>query len=262
MAAEYELTVDAQIAKDPGFTDLFGLTDSVIPVQYTFTIDDSVTPFVTVPAGTDILGGGGSFTTDAHLIRSGSISGLSITIGNESWSKANLSNGAMGAHGQFEIALIGNLADGAVTKVLMGASKSSGSFHTGSFLCGGSTCNTLTGVAEDFLTGSFGEVVNAQATVTSLSQTPQEQITDLADQVMSLNNENDIPNFDNYSNSLEVKLQNALSALDDVKKGNTNSAVAKLEAFINEVNAQRGNKIADAEADALIAAAQAVIDSL
>jgi len=38
--------------------------------------------------------------------------------------------------------------------------------------------------------------------------------------------------------------------------------VNKLEAFINEGEAQRGKKIPEADADALIALAQAIIDIL
>ncbi len=38
------------------------------------------------------------------------------------------------------------------------------------------------------------------------------------------------------------------------------AAINSLEAFINEIEAQRGKKISDAEANALIAIAQQIID--
>jgi len=60
-------------------------------------------------------------------------------------------------------------------------------------------------------------------------------------------------------NSLVSKLENAI---DSMRKGQTKAAVNKLEAFINQVEAQRGKKITEEEADALIAAAQWLIDNI
>lgn len=60
-------------------------------------------------------------------------------------------------------------------------------------------------------------------------------------------------------NSLVSKLKNAI---DSIQKAQEKAAVNKLEAFINEVEAQRGKKIPEADADALIALAQAIIEIL
>ena len=60
-------------------------------------------------------------------------------------------------------------------------------------------------------------------------------------------------------NSLLAKLDNALAKLDDGNPNNDGAAVNQLEAFINQVEAQRGKKISDGDADALIAAAGAII---
>jgi predicted outer membrane repeat protein len=57
-------------------------------------------------------------------------------------------------------------------------------------------------------------------------------------------------------NSLVSKLENAISS---IQKGQTKAAVNKLGAFINEVEAQRGKKIPQGEADGLIDAAQEII---
>jgi hypothetical protein len=48
----------------------------------------------------------------------------------------------------------------------------------------------------------------------------------------------------------------------DLKENNDGAAVNALEAFINEVEAQRGNKIPEDEANALIQAVQKIIDML
>jgi parallel beta-helix repeat protein len=63
-------------------------------------------------------------------------------------------------------------------------------------------------------------------------------------------------------NSLDAKLDAAAKALDDVNENNDVAAINTLQAFINAVEAQRGNKIPEADADALIAAAQAIIAML
>jgi len=60
-------------------------------------------------------------------------------------------------------------------------------------------------------------------------------------------------------NSLISKLENAIDSLD---RGQENAAINKLNAFINQVGAQRSKKIADEQADELIARAQRIIDNI
>jgi hypothetical protein len=64
------------------------------------------------------------------------------------------------------------------------------------------------------------------------------------------------------SNSLNSKLSAVSQALDDANEKNDVSAINKLQAFTNAVEAQRGKHIPDADADALIAAAVGIIDML
>lgn len=78
----------------------------------------------------------------------------------------------------------------------------------------------------------------------------------LVGQVQALNLQQGI------DNSLDAKLDSALNALDDINENNNAGAVGSLQALINAVAAQRGHKIPEADADALIAHAQAIIDAL
>ncbi|MHC4906535.1 MAG: GLUG motif-containing protein [Planctomycetota bacterium] len=64
------------------------------------------------------------------------------------------------------------------------------------------------------------------------------------------------------ANSLLAKLDAALKILEDSNENNDGAAVGSLGAFINAVNAQRGKKISEADADSLIAAAQQIINML
>lgn len=59
--------------------------------------------------------------------------------------------------------------------------------------------------------------------------------------------------------SLAKKIENAIQSME---KGQVNAAAHRLEAFISEVEAQRGKKITNEQADILVAYAQAIIDLL
>lgn len=86
-----------------------------------------------------------------------------------------------------------------------------------------------------------------------INPTPQDLIGDIVSYVINLNLQRGI------TNSLDAKLYNALSALDDTNENNDIAGCNSLEAFINAVEAQRGKKISNNEADELIAAAQNII---
>ncbi|UCH89332.1 MAG: right-handed parallel beta-helix repeat-containing protein [Thermoplasmata archaeon] len=60
-------------------------------------------------------------------------------------------------------------------------------------------------------------------------------------------------------NSLISKLNNALKSLE---KGNIQAAMNQLEAFINEVEAQKGKKISEEDAELLIEAAMLIMETL
>lgn len=85
---------------------------------------------------------------------------------------------------------------------------------------------------------------------------PQMLTKQLITQVEGLNLQQGI------ENSLHAMLDAVVRALDDLNQNNDVAAINSLEAFINEVEAQRGKKISDAEADALIALAKQIIYQL
>jgi hypothetical protein len=63
-------------------------------------------------------------------------------------------------------------------------------------------------------------------------------------------------------NSLEQKFTTAQSILDDLNENNDGAAVNKLQALINQVEAQRGNGLSDEDADDLIAATWIILELL
>ena len=90
-------------------------------------------------------------------------------------------------------------------------------------------------------------------TITITVITPEEATEDFITFVEDL----DLP--DGLEESLTSKLDGAISAL---KKGQDIAAINKLDAFINQVEAQRGKKIAEDDADALVATAEWIIDNI
>jgi hypothetical protein len=89
-----------------------------------------------------------------------------------------------------------------------------------------------------------------------LMPTPEQAILDLVDTVETMNLQQGI------DNSLDAKLDSALNALDDVNQNNDVAAINSLNAFISAVEAQRGNKLTNEQADILVADANAIITLL
>lgn len=84
--------------------------------------------------------------------------------------------------------------------------------------------------------------------------TPEEAIEGLVADVEGMNLQQGI------DNSLDTKLASALDALDALNAEQRNDAVNKLNAFMNEVEAQRGKKLTDEQADYLASEAQGIVD--
>lgn len=103
---------------------------------------------------------------------------------------------------------------------------------------------------------SFGDFVpdalNFTITLTTDSVDPVAAIEALAITVFEMNLQNGI------ENSLDSKLDAAVAALVDANFNNDGAACNSLAAFINAVEAQRGNKLTNAQADQLIASAQEI----
>lgn len=112
----------------------------------------------------------------------------------------------------------------------------------------GSTVGTLPGQTNAGLDDAF--VVKLAAV------TPVEAVEALIADVTAINLKNGI------ANSLDAKLQNVLKLLEDLNENNNAGACSALQAFVAEVQAQSGIHISQADADALITAAQEILELL
>jgi hypothetical protein len=110
---------------------------------------------------------------------------------------------------------------------------------------------TTAGAYDTTANGSY-DVVVAKLVLS----TPAQAIQDLVELVSSYNL------VQGLSNSLDVKLQRVEEAITALKNNAYKDAIGKLQAFINEVEAQRGKALTDAQADALVAEANLVISLL
>jgi len=81
----------------------------------------------------------------------------------------------------------------------------------------------------------------------------EDLIADLIAQIQAMNISGGV------GNALMSKLENALA---NFQAGDTQGALGLLNAFIQQVEAQRGKKLTNAEADQLVAGAQALIDAI
>ena len=86
--------------------------------------------------------------------------------------------------------------------------------------------------------------------------TPAELVAELLEGVGGL----ELPR--GIANSLLAKLDTALQKLEDANENNDVAAINLLQAFINAIEAQRGKKIPETDADALIADAMEIIELL
>jgi hypothetical protein len=93
-------------------------------------------------------------------------------------------------------------------------------------------------------------------TVQRVGASPVEEITELAQLVVAINVDAGI------ANSLDSKLENAIAAVDDSRRGDNPSAVNMLSGFINAVEAQRDRKLTNGQADQLVGPAYCIIQHL
>ncbi|MDP2728906.1 MAG: hypothetical protein Q8O55_00260 [Dehalococcoidales bacterium] len=105
------------------------------------------------------------------------------------------------------------------------------------------------------VTDEFGSTGIASTTLSIIATPadPQEMTEDLIGVVSSLG----LPQ--GIENSLTSKLSNVIKSLG---KGQTDAAINQLNAFINEVQAQSGKKLSEAQASDLVDKAQDIIASL
>jgi hypothetical protein len=125
---------------------------------------------------------------------------------------------------------------------------SSGAIVNHTYLNSGVYTATLT------VTDTKGAVNSDTVAVTVL--TPTQAIQNIIQLVQTYNLQQGI------ANNLDAKLDTAFGALGDLNENNNQAAINSLQSFINAVNAQRGVKITDQQADNLIQEAQTIINSL
>lgn len=138
--------------------------------------------------------------------------------------------------------------DGVVTQSVVSETNGSGSVT-------GSHTYTLPGVYAITLSVTDKDGASSLNLISVTVLTPAQATQNLIDLVETFNLQQGI------ENGLDAKLNNAISALTDLNQHNNQAAIASLQAFINAVNAQKGNHITNAQADQLIFKAQQILNN-
>ena len=210
-------------------------------VTVSWTVSDPETPFNSTGCGTSVLmtdTASMSFTCSATS--DGGMASQTVNVKRDTTPPtlalspvtANATSSA-GANVSYAPPASDNLSTPTVS-----CAPASGSF----FPIGDTTVNcTATDAAGNSTSGSFNVHVNSAS----------QQVTNIISLV------NNLPNAP--GGSLNAKLNNILAALN---AGQTANACSQLNAFINEVNAQKGKKISLVDANALITAAQDIKTAL
>jgi hypothetical protein len=159
LAVPVDVTLNAnlRLADEISGPSVFGYTSVVNAIASSFTFDSD--DLVTLAAGTTINSGtGAGFATDVHVLRASAISNLSPSIGNSSFSVADLQTFVLGATGlSYEVLLFGDLS--AISSVWIYLNDgSTGDIRFGNWSCGVSCTIESSGFASDFLTGGFAFV--------------------------------------------------------------------------------------------------------
>jgi hypothetical protein len=235
-AAERIITVDGVFAKDLFYPLAFGSSSPSLPVDINIVFDDEV-PDIGVVAGTELT-----------LIPVAAVTSLTATIGNATWEAQDLVESLFANTSPFGIVVDGPLDDASASKI---------GLHLRNFNLGeiqlvrfDATGEGLTGVgfAVDYLAGAAGSVSDVNVSFSTVAPTVSEQLSDLRDQLTEL--------------GLNSSLIDSIYVEDDANKGQLTSAVNKLLALIQKIEAQRGKKLTDSQVEDLVTRAQAIIDQL
>jgi hypothetical protein len=268
-AERYLVEVGTILVKHPTSFSIFGLTDERVPIGFSFEIDTARGAVFTVPAGTIVNAGTNTgFAVDLQLIPPAAVSNLNLTVGNTTWDSSEfLLQGLFTSGHTYAVLIAGSLSDGQLPqgetsgiRFQLVDQDTDNTIRFGTTTCDFTICSLLDfGTISSFSDRGSGTAADIRARITLLEKSPEEQLTDVIDSVTEL------PNLDSGNkNALNASLGGALDKLDPTQPGGADvyAAANKLDAFINKVEALRGKKLTDAEADDLIAEATAIKNRL
>ena len=253
VAAEQTITVNAIFEKSVYVTDAFGSTLDSLPANFSLVFEDSDPGIVDLPAGTQVRSDGAISVEGATLVPLSAVVSLTATIGDGVWEDVSsiVTRDLFDSGYSYAVLVDGGIENPVGLDILV-QDLSVGALEFGYFLwnCNYTTecLTTNTGEAYDIHSGNHGYIHSIELSLDGSEATPEEQILDLQDEVAVL--------------GIDAAILDAVSAKLEKQRGNSGAASNMMNAFINRIEAQRGKRLTDTQADDHVARAQAVIESL
>jgi hypothetical protein len=257
VAAEYQVTVQGQLAKDIFATSFFGITDPSVPVQISFKVNDA--GVVKLNAGTPVnISSGASFNSVANLVPKTSISEFVASIGSASFTEDDLALQALGtSSNQYDVLLLGDLTAGGISSVQFNLSNASGNLQFGVVNCVAACSIINVGDGNSNIEGSVAEISGIQVTIENLTPPPSAQDL-IGELITSIKNNSGIKPLQKLVFQIELGVTSSL-----LKKGKTLQAEKAMKAFVVTVKALvKANRLSVAIGDQLLADAQEIIDAI
>ncbi len=257
LAAEYQVTVQGQLARDTA-ASVFGITDASVPVQVSFIVESASVQ--TLASGSVIdNSSGASFNSTVHVVSASAVRDVVATIGSVSFSEANLVNNPLGTTGlNYDILLVGELAENGLTQASFSFDNGAdGNISFGALQCIVSCNVTSNGFSEDYLSGGTATLSGIQVFTQALTPPPsaKQLLIDLAADIKA----------DTSIKSLVKLVLNVPLAITNIalKKGNLVQASNSMKAFIALLKPLvKAGKLSQAQADDFKAQADAIIAAM
>jgi hypothetical protein len=246
-AAERRIDITGTFSKDIFQPDMFGTNVDTLPFSASIVLEDADPAIVTLPAGIVVNNQGGTLARETTVVPLSALRSVDIAIGTAIWSLADVltrTNTTLGV--TYALLVEGGIAAPSNSLVYFNVFNSNlGSVDGSNLGCISNVCSLENqGQSYDVLSGGFAILTGLSATISSVAQTPLEQIADLQEEVEAL--------------GISSALLEAVEAKWDVKSGRNDSARSQLDAFVKQVEAQVGKKLTRSQADALISRAREI----
>jgi hypothetical protein len=167
-ATSYQVVMTGSVDKQLAFS-FFGSFDQILPLSLSFVIDDAAP--TTVTAGTDITGFLDYSDADYHLFSASSVSALTVTVGNATFTTADLFPRPLGATSNTYAVLVSDDLSNPNARVSVNVLNGFGYLFVNQLACSGGECTVPdSGEAYSNEASDFGYIFDVQTSITAIPE--------------------------------------------------------------------------------------------